>query len=60
MRTTLAIDDDVLATAREMAQSERKSVGEVIWPGRRCAPRSLSTPRATACRCSRCVRERRA
>jgi hypothetical protein len=30
MRTTLAIDDDVLATAREMASSERKSVGEVI------------------------------
>ena len=30
MRTTLAIDDDVLAAAREMAQSERKSVGEVI------------------------------
>ena len=30
MRTTLAIDDDVLTTAREMAQSERKSVGEVI------------------------------
>ena len=30
MRTTLAIDDDVLAAAREMAVSERKSVGEVI------------------------------
>ena len=30
MRTTLAIDDDVLAAAREMADSERKSVGEVI------------------------------
>ncbi|MFZ1085328.1 MAG: hypothetical protein WAN35_10215 [Terracidiphilus sp.] len=30
MRTTLAIDDDVLAAAREMASSERKSVGEVI------------------------------
>ncbi len=30
MRTTLAIDDDVLAMAREMAASERKSVGEMI------------------------------
>ena len=30
MRTTLAIDDDVLAAAKEMAATERKSVGEVI------------------------------
>lgn len=30
MRTTLAIDDDVLAAAKEMAAMERKSVGEVI------------------------------
>jgi hypothetical protein len=30
MRTTLAIDDDVLAAAKEMATSERKSLGEVI------------------------------
>ena len=30
MRTTLAIDDDVLAAAREMAATERKSVGQVI------------------------------
>lgn len=30
MRTTLAIDDDVLAAAREMASTEQKSVGEVI------------------------------
>lgn len=30
MRTTLAIDDDVLAAAKEMAAAERKSVGEVI------------------------------
>ena len=27
MRTTLAIDDDVLAAAKEMAATERKSVG---------------------------------
>jgi hypothetical protein len=30
MRTTLAIDDDVLAAARELAVMEKKSVGEVI------------------------------
>jgi len=30
MRTTLAIDDDVLAAAKEMAAKEQKSVGEVI------------------------------
>jgi hypothetical protein len=30
MRTTLVIDDDVLSAAREMAASERRSVGEVI------------------------------
>jgi hypothetical protein len=30
MRTTLAIDDDVLAAARELAAMEKKSVGEVI------------------------------
>lgn len=30
MRTTLAIDDDVLAFARHLAERERKSVGEVV------------------------------
>jgi hypothetical protein len=30
MRTTLAIDDDVMAAAKEIAATERKSVGEVI------------------------------
>ena len=30
MRTTLAIDDDVLAAAKHLADRERKSVGEVI------------------------------
>jgi len=29
-RTTLAIDDDILAAAKEMASTERKSIGEVI------------------------------
>ena len=30
MRTTLAIDDDVLAAAKELAGFQRKSIGEVI------------------------------
>jgi len=30
LRTTLAIDDDILAAAKHLAQRERKSVGEVI------------------------------
>jgi hypothetical protein len=30
IRTTLAIDDDVLAAAKELAAIEKKSVGEVI------------------------------
>ena len=30
MRTTLAIDDDVLAAAKGLAERERRSVGEVI------------------------------
>ena len=30
MRTTLSIDDDVLAAAKELARRERKSAGEVI------------------------------
>lgn len=30
MRTTLSIDDDVLAAARELAVTGNKSVGEVI------------------------------
>jgi hypothetical protein len=30
MRTTLAIDDDVLSAAKELAAIEKKSVGEVI------------------------------
>jgi hypothetical protein len=30
MRTTLAIDDDVLAAAKHLADRERKTVGEVI------------------------------
>jgi Family of unknown function (DUF6364) len=30
MRTTLTIDDDVLAAAKELASKEHKSIGEVI------------------------------
>lgn len=30
MRTTLAIDDDVLSAAKEIAAMEKRSVGEVI------------------------------
>jgi hypothetical protein len=47
MRTTLAIDDDVLATAREMASSERKSVGEVITALARQALRPKVSVHAT-------------
>jgi len=30
MRTTLAIDDDILAAAKHLAERERKTVGEVV------------------------------
>ena len=30
MRTTLAIDDDILVAAKHLAEREHKSVGEVI------------------------------
>jgi hypothetical protein len=30
MRTTLAIDDDVLAAAKHLAEREKKTVGEVV------------------------------
>jgi hypothetical protein len=30
MRTTLAIDDDVLAAARHLAEREHRSIGDVI------------------------------
>jgi hypothetical protein len=47
MRTTLAIDDDVLAAAKEMAASERKSVGEVISALARQAMRPTPSSQAT-------------
>ena len=45
MRTTLAIDDDVLAAAKELAMTERKSVGEVISALARRALRPADTGR---------------
>lgn len=45
MRTTLAIDDDVLAAAKELAATQRKSVGEVISALARIALRpTIATP----------------
>lgn len=42
MRTTLTIDDDVLAAARGMAEREDKTVGEVIST---LARKALEAPR---------------
>jgi hypothetical protein len=47
MRTTLAIDDDVLAAAKELATTERKSVGEVISALARRALQPAETHRKT-------------
>jgi hypothetical protein len=47
MRTTLSIDDDVLAAAKELAATERKSVGEVISSLARTALRPASPARRT-------------
>lgn len=47
MRTTLAIDDDVLAAAKEMAATEGKSVGEVISSLARNALRPTPSERKT-------------
>lgn len=47
MRTTLAIDDDILAAAKDLAAAERKSVGEVISALARIALRPAETKRKT-------------
>lgn len=47
MRTTLAIDDDVLSAAKELATAERRSVGEVISALARRALRPVETSRKT-------------
>lgn len=44
MRTTLAIDDDVLATAKAIARQQRKSVGQVVSELARRALRRPSPP----------------
>lgn len=45
MRTTLSIDDDVLAAARGLAAREHKPIGEVISA---LARQALQRPAATA------------
>ena len=47
MRTTLTIDDDVLAAAREIATTEQKTVGEIISGLARRAMRPANTRRKT-------------
>jgi len=47
MRTTLAIDDDVLAAAKELAATQGKSVGEVISALARRALRPAEPSRKT-------------
>jgi hypothetical protein len=47
VRTTLAIDDDVLAAAKELAATERKTVGEVISSLARHALRPEPSSRTT-------------
>ena len=47
MRTTLTIDDDVLAAAKELATTESKSIGEVISALARRALRPAETGRKT-------------
>jgi hypothetical protein len=47
MRTTLSIDDDVLVAAKEMAATERKSVGEVISGLARTAMQPVPSKRRT-------------
>lgn len=47
MRTTLSIDDDVLAAAKEMAETDGKTIGEVISTLARNALKPESSRRAT-------------
>ncbi len=47
MRTTLAIDDDVLLAAKAMAQQQDRSIGEVISD---LARRSLRRPQSATVR----------
>ena len=45
MRTTLSIDDDILAAAKELAAAENKSVGEIISSLARAALRPAPASR---------------
>jgi hypothetical protein len=45
MRTTLSIDDDILAAAKEVAATERKTVGEVISALARNGMKPINTRR---------------
>lgn len=47
VRTTLAIDDDVLVAAKAIAQQQHKSVGEVVSD---LARRALRRPQASTAR----------
>ncbi len=47
MRTTIAIDDDVLAAAKGLAARQRKSIGQVISALARQALRPSSVPHKT-------------
>jgi hypothetical protein len=47
MRTTLSIDDDVLAAAKEMAETDGKTIGEVISALARNALKPQPSRRAT-------------
>jgi hypothetical protein len=47
MRTTLTIDDDVLSAAKELAERDRKTVGEVISSLAREAMRPDAVPART-------------
>jgi hypothetical protein len=47
MRTTLAIDDDVLAAAKGLAQQQNRTLGEVISALARQALRPVKSRRAT-------------
>ncbi len=50
MRTTLDLDDDVLASAKEIARRERKTAGQVLSELARRALTQGPTPRAPAAR----------
>ena len=44
MRTTLAIDDDILIAAKAIAQQQRKSIGEVVSDLARRSLRPAQSP----------------